>query len=183
MKKLIVFIFAIVVTFTSFAQVQQSPNYTSIPCDGLTDFTITLDGVDGDNFHIKAKPKDAMFYDLNMFRNDYKGFSYQWVPMHYEGQEGPKQLCDKFSTYVTSQTLKSNIREMSSRNFAQDNAVSASAAWPSLKKGHLYYLGLTLRNPFCDCMNQQTLYAFRLNSSNQIEMCKLQTTVLPKSNR
>ncbi|MFN8354149.1 MAG: hypothetical protein U0Y10_06885 [Spirosomataceae bacterium] len=183
MKKAILFFILSMATFASFAQVQQSPNYVAIPCDGLTDFTITLDGVSGNDYHIKAKPKDGMFYDLNMFRTDYKGFSYQWTPAHYEGQEGPKQLCDDFSRYVTSQTLKSNIREFSSRNLAQDISGNPSAAWPSLKKGDLYYLSLTLRNPFCDCMNQFTLYSFRLNTANKIEVCKLQTTVMPKSNR
>ena len=183
MKKLIVFIIAIIATFTSFAQAQQSPDYAAIPCDGLTDFTITLDGIDGDNFHIKATPKDGMFYDLNMFRNDYKGFSYQWVPTHYVGP-GTKALCaSDLYPNILSQTLKVNIREFSSRNLAQDNAVGPDKAWKTLKKGQLYNLSLTLRNPFCDCMNQSTLYAFRLNSSNQLEICKIKTSVLPKSNR
>ncbi|HAK80323.1 MAG TPA: hypothetical protein DCM71_26355 [Runella sp.] len=163
----------------AFAQVQQAPDYKPMVCE-MTDFVITLDGIEGDTYHIKAKPINQAFYNLDIFRSNSNGFQYQWVPTMYVGP-GTKALCaSDLYPNILSQTLKVNIREFSSRNLAQDNAVSPDKAWKTLKKGVLYNLNLVLKNPFCDCMSSKTAHAFRLNSANQLEVCKISSSETPK---
>ena len=138
----------------------------------ISDFTIELDGTPVTTngvttFNIIAKPKNTK---ATAIINAAGCQVAQWVPHMFVGGAGSKQFCDLFYPQIVSLTLPLNAGNFSS---AATIPSSNNGLLP-LQKGRWYALNRVVGKCSCSCLESTTMYNFRLDANNNLEICKVQ---------